>query len=434
MPPLREHDVNVRSHEVQEIFDKIPAWITRWGITVLFGVVIFGLILSWFVRYPDIINSRVLLTTKTPPARLVTRQSGRLLLFTTDNSDVKKNNILAIIDNAANETHILELAALCETANSHIEASTDYFDTLSLGSNLQLGELQNNYMAFYNSIKNFQLAKNLRTYDQQAQAVRNSISKYRLMARELEKQKELSREEFALAEKKYQTDQQLFKDKVIAEAQLDQAKSQYLQSKKLYESNEKEMISNQITIAQLEGQVVGITTDDVQNRMRLLLEIKDSYKKLAAALDSWLEQYALRAPLDGKVSFPKNLSGNEFVNAGSDIMTIVPSGGNIYGQLVTPVTNSGKLAVGQKVLLKFDNFPYHEYGIVYGKVKAISTIPKDNSYNLEIELPQGLKTSYGKTLDFKQEMSGTAEIVTEDLRLLERIFYQVKKLLDKATN
>ena len=38
-------------------------------------------------------------------------------------------------------------------------------------------------------------------------------------------------------------------------------------------------------------------------------------------------------------------------------------------------------------------------------------------------------TNYEREIKFKQEMKGTAEIVTEDLRLIERFFYQIKDIV-----
>jgi hypothetical protein len=38
-----------------------------------------------------------------------------------------------------------------------------------------------------------------------------------------------------------------------------------------------------------------------------------------------------------------------------------------------------------------------------------------------------MHTSYDKTIDFKHEMLGSADIITEDLRLIERFFYQLRK-------
>jgi hypothetical protein len=39
-----------------------------------------------------------------------------------------------------------------------------------------------------------------------------------------------------------------------------------------------------------------------------------------------------------------------------------------------------------------------------------------------------LETSYKKKILFQQEMRGSAAIITEDLRLIERIFYQFRSM------
>ena len=52
-------------------------------------------------------------------------------------------------------------------------------------------------------------------------------------------------------------------------------------------------------------------------------------------------------------------------------------------------------------------------------------------YFVDVELPQKLITSYNKEIDFKQEMQGSAEIITEDLRLIERFFYQFREVLKR---
>ena len=56
---------------------------------------------------------------------------------------------------------------------------------------------------------------------------------------------------------------------------------------------------------------------------------------------------------------------------------------------------------------------------------------KSENTSVEVEFPDGLKTNYGKQLEFSQEMQGTAEIITEDVRLLERFFNPIKSLLKK---
>ena len=84
-------------------------------------------------------------------------------------------------------------------------------------------------------------------------------------------------------------------------------------------------------------------------------------------------------------------------------------------------TNGAKVKIGQCVNLKFAVYPYMEYGIVKGVVGKIASIPTGDSYEVEINLPDQLVTTYGKKLEFQQELSGTAEIITENQRLLSRI-------------
>ncbi len=88
----------------------------------------------------------------------------------------------------------------------------------------------------------------------------------------------------------------------------------------------------------------------------------------------------------------------------------------------------GKLKIGQDVNIRLSGFPDNEYGIVKGAVKEISLLPSnDGAYLLDVSLSEKLITTYNIEIDFKQEMQGIAEIITEDLRLIKRIFYQKKR-------
>ena len=74
---------------------------------------------------------------------------------------------------------------------------------------------------------------------------------------------------------------------------------------------------------------------------------------------------------------------------------------------MVPAVNSGKIAKGEKVLIKLDNYRYQEYGIVEGRVQNISFTPDDKgNYYVDVTLPEGLKTSYHKTLPFDTELKG----------------------------
>jgi HlyD family secretion protein len=70
-----------------------------------------------------------------------------------------------------------------------------------------------------------------------------------------------------------------------------------------------------------------------------------------------------------------------------------------------------------------------EYGMVRGVVKSKSLVPSGDAYIIEIDLPEGLITLYGKKLEFTQNMQGTAEIITEDIRLLQKIVNPLHHLI-----
>ncbi|PKP49416.1 MAG: HlyD family secretion protein, partial [Bacteroidetes bacterium HGW-Bacteroidetes-1] len=54
-------------------------------------------------------------------------------------------------------------------------------------------------------------------------------------------------------------------------------------------------------------------------------------------------------------------------------------------------------------------------------------------YYATVVFPDGLITSYGKALVFTQRLNGTAEIITNDIRLLQRILQPLKHILFERT-
>lgn len=102
---------------------------------------------------------------------------------------------------------------------------------------------------------------------------------------------------------------------------------------------------------------------------------------------------------------------------------------------VLPIANSGKVRIGFKSNIRLDAFPHQEYGILEGSVNNISLLPQtgkeSDNYLLELTINDSLITTYNKKLSLKQEMQGMANIITEDRRVIERVF---DKLLDLIWN
>lgn len=139
----------------------------------------------------------------------------------------------------------------------------------------------------------------------------------------------------------------------------------------------------------------------------------------------------LKSSIAGRVSFLQIWTENQTIIAGDNAFSIIPTIEKGYvGKVKAQAQNSGKIKVGQRVNIRLANFPDREFGVLKGKVKNISLVPdKDGNLLLDVSLPENLLTNYKKKIPFQQEMKGSAEIVTEDLRLLERILYQFKSIL-----
>ena len=139
----------------------------------------------------------------------------------------------------------------------------------------------------------------------------------------------------------------------------------------------------------------------------------------------------MKSPIDGRLSYFEVWGEYQNVEKGESIYSVVPQiQQDLIGKCIIPIRNAGKLKKGQKVNLKLENYPYHEWGMLRAKVGSISEVPKggNNPGYVVYLVVEDLKTSYGKELEFHQELNGTAEILLKEVTLIERIFYQFRHL------
>ncbi len=116
-------------------------------------------------------------------------------------------------------------------------------------------------------------------------------------------------------------------------------------------------------------------------------------------------------------------------------MTIIPfHAEKIIGRMLLPVRGAGKVKTGQRVNIRLENFPYMEFGQLEGNISKIAEVPdKKSFYYIEVQFPDGMVTSYGKTIPFSQNIRGQAEVITKNIRLLYRIIQPVRSLFTENT-
>ncbi len=218
---------------------------------------------------------------------------------------------------------------------------------------------------------------------------------------------------------------------MYSKMQFYQEEKEFNLAKNAVENLEKATIQHAITLTDLEKQLNDLEFNFEKQKGELLQGIEMNLANIENAIANWELDFQIKAPIDGTITYLQSLSQNEFVTSGKELFAIVPNNQDYIGQIKIQQAGYGKIEVGQKVRIKLDNFPYQEYGQLDGAVKEISVIPNEESYLVKVTLLEGVKSSYNKELTYTPEMAGTAEIITKDLRLMERIFNKFRKILDK---
>lgn len=427
---MPEHRSTLEDHagEVDEIITSIPSWIIRRGTAFIFITVAILFLAAAFIKYPEILSGEVTVTTKHSPASLIARRGGPLRMLHDDYEKVEKGAQLALIENPA---RLSDVEVLLTKLNDLKTKRSFLSDTFLMRFSPTLGEIQDDYTQFIDALKTYKTFTELMIPQKRAGALKERINHYTRMNAQLKRQNRIVAEELELARKKLAADSTLWRQKVIADLDFNIARSNYLQKLRTYESTHSDIINNDIQISELSSMVTDQHLDKAEKDILLFESLQRSKEHLLSALSLWEQNYLFKAPFAGRISFSKFWSDDQFVREGEEVLTVVPLTEELFAQMALSVSGSGKVAVGQRVNMRFKNFPAAEYGIVTGTVHAISLLPVENLYTIRIHLPRGLHTSYGKVLEFKQEMQGTADIVTRDMTLLERVFNQLRALTDR---
>lgn len=424
-------EVELRSEEVQEVMSEIPPWILRCGITTLFVIVMALLIGSWFFKYPDTITAEITVTSLEPPAGIIARSTGKMdEIYAKNNQTVTAGTPLAVIQNPANSSDML---SLIETIKRW--KITGYSDesALSLFSekSLALGGIQSVYAIFLNSLSDYQNHLKLNYYPQKIASQQKQLTTQHEYYNWIIRQEPVVNEQFHTSKIIFERDSILLSKNVISGNEYDISKNNFLQTKQSYLSFNASLKQSELQLMQGEENLLDLWQQARELEQKYQLSLQNAIEALNAQIKAWERDYLLISPINGVVTQMGVWSSNQNVNAGETVFTVVPSQQDKpKGKALLPIQGSGKVKTGQRVNVRINNFPDQEFGYLHGKIESISSIPTaEGFYVVEIGFPSGMQTNYGKKLPITQQMLGSADIITEDLRLMERFFMPVKKLL-----
>ena len=346
---------------------------------------------------------------------------------------VRKGEILAIIDNPAKAEDVLDLEM--ELQKIYSKLYTDGFDPyeINLKKNYDLGSVQPQFSAFYSAVVNATRDKKIAASQERVKAAEESLKAAKAQRANLQTDLGLSEESLKIAAKVYDKEVEEMKFDGSDSITLLNTKNGLIRAQQALQSIKSQINQNESEIRRQENTLRELKLNNEDNSEVDKNNIKEAYEALESGIYSWKDRFLLQTPFDGKVSLSKFWTDNQFITQGEELLVVIPDQEEIIGRLQLAIVGSGKVAAGQTVNIKLDNYPSNDYGMIIGEVEKISSVAREGSYSVLIKIPQDMVSTYGKEIPFKQEMLGQANIITEDKKLFQRIFNQLREVLNKAS-
>jgi hemolysin D len=169
-------------------------------------------------------------------------------------------------------------------------------------------------------------------------------------------------------------------------------------------------------------------------------------QNLIKSLQYQRQQRVLYSPANGTLFQLLIQQPGAVVQLGQAIAQIAPKTARLVFRAQIDNRETGFLRVGLPAKLKFDAYPYQDYGLIPGKVNWISptsdpspsadsagvvsspAVPKANRFTVEIELAQTTMQAKGKEIALKAGQTATAEIIIRRRRVLDLFLDPFRKL------
>ncbi|HEX8409610.1 MAG TPA: HlyD family efflux transporter periplasmic adaptor subunit [Thermoanaerobaculia bacterium] len=416
---------------IQEIVTYTPGSLLRWGITALAITLLILLLVSWMVSYPELVRGRFTVTTQTPPSRLVAQVAGEVeRLPFREGEHVAAGAPLVVFRSATSYDTVTQLVRSLDAMDSALRAGKEIPDA---DPALPMGSLQDAYAEFLQSLSDFrELETEFRYFDEKRVVIAEQLDAQVRLGATLSQQQRLLSDDMELARRELERRRRLNQNGLLALTDVETAEKAYLQQRVATETGQAALSRNRIEIAGYRSAALELDRQINEMKRKRFLDLRKAIQSLRSAITSWENLYVIKAPYAGTVSFFRELHPTQHVAAHQPVVAVLPHSADFVARVKLDQRNAGKVEEGQRVILRFDSYPYRQFGTVMGKVASMSrlgmTDDKEDQtiYLLDVELPQGLITSYKVKLDFRQELRGDADIVTAERRLLQRLFDQLR--------
>lgn len=427
-----------RTTEINDLIGNPPNWLLRSGIMMI--AIVTGIILTgaYFFNYPDKLIGTGTLTSATPPIEIVSRATGYIdKIHVGEDEFVNKGDAILYISNTTDQDQLEILQSWIE--EYELITDTKQYLYLEFEKGLQLGTVQGDYASLQLRYNELQQTLKDGVVFQQIDNLSREIAKIKKLNNSQQNEKRIYKNELALTDKDYKRNESLNSDGAISDLDLERSKTTLLQKERQYEGMNNTIIQNNIRIEQLELEKLKLGEQRSNTIKDYQFAIAELIARIRASVTNWTNTYTIEAPISGKMTYAVNIKEQKNLQQGESIGYIIPENADKkYVSAIYPTGNIGKIENGQKAILRFDAYPYKEFGSVISRVESVSRVPTINKegvsvYEVKIPLEEIIITDYNDTIKYKPNMTIQTNIITEDKTVFERVFDQFLSLVTQQS-
>jgi HlyD family secretion protein len=348
--------------------------------------------------------------------------------------ELLKKQLLVTVNIQEQETQAqkLEKQAQVAQAQQQLQFSQTSYNSQKSGKLAQINQAKQNFVYTQTAVNSAQkiLTKAQTEIERYRQAVNQGvISEVQVVEQEnliAEKQQafDKAQSEFQQAKLRLQEQQNSYAqvirqaESAIAKAQL-QLQQQEKGARTLTYTGKLAVLKSREQLKNTESEIATLAT-----------EIAQSQSEIASAQYK-LKQTVLKAPVQGTVFDLPIQKPGDVLQPGDKVAEIAPEDSPLVVIAQMATAESGSLAKGMPVKLKFDAYPFQDYGIVTGKLTGISPTSKQGkvaNYNLEIKLDRDCLPTANKCIALRPGDTVAAEVIVRQRRIIDFILDPFKKL------
>ena len=376
-PQLSEKDpyrhIELHHREVTDLLGDAPYWLIHSGSYMLYIILTLLLSGAAFISYPDVVQETVLIDDLANAEWITANSSGQIEAFFVENDAmVKRGDTIAILHNPAQLNDVKKFCRILTNVEQYYRTNnTDLLREFRF--DLIMGEMSDAYENFTNAVRNCMIHDDHHYFD-----TRNSF---------------------------------LLKELAIL--------------KKEPEKNELAILNTDRTIFELS---ISHSMEVEKNRKQLEL----AYVGMVNAIRTWESKYLIQSHSNGRIALGEVRLLTRIVNKGDTIGSVVSNNrGEYVAHMQLDQEQVAGVEIGNTVNIRLAKYPAHTYGMLTGEVNAITFVPYNKQYIVDIRFNDRLLTTAKKEIKYELGLKGEASIITASRSVLSRIFNPIFALFGK---